>query len=241
MRPMKAILRNEGVRRVLCRIAALYIRLVWWTGRWTVDGGDVPAAFWRDGRPFILAFWHGRLLMMPHCWRRDRPIHMLISQHRDGRLIAHTVAAFGIGWVQGSSSKGGSAALRTMLKNLKAGEWVGITPDGPRGPRMRASDGVVQVARLARVPVIPATYGAARGRTLSTWDRFLVPWPFSRGVILWGRPIEVPHDADVEAKRREIEAALTALTMEADRRTGRAPVEPDAAPAPTGDEAAEGA
>lgn len=241
MRPAQTILRNEGVRWFLCRLVAFYVRIVWWTGRWRSEGREIPEALWRDGKPFILAFWHGRLLMMPYCWRRDRPIHMLISQHRDGRLIAHTVESFGIRWVQGSSSRGGAAALRTMLKVMKAGEWVGITPDGPRGPRMRASDGVVQVARMAGVPVIPASYGAVRGRVLGSWDRFLVPWPFTRGVILWGRPIEVARDADLEAKRREVEDALTALTQEADRRTGRDPVAPAAEPASAPQDAAEGA
>lgn len=240
MRPLKAILRNEGVRRVLCRIAGLYVRLVWLTGRWTIEGDAVPEARWDRGAPFLLAFWHGRLLMMPYCWRRGQPIHMVISEHRDGRLIANTMKPFGIDSIQGSSSRGGVEALRVMKKTVKAGHCIGVTPDGPRGPRMRASVGIVRIARMTGVPVIPATYGASRGRTLASWDRFLVPWPFTRGVILWGAPIEVSAKDDIEAKRQEVEDALTALQQEADRRTGRPPVEPDAAPAPRSEDAAEG-
>jgi len=210
-------------------LGAQYIRFAHATGRWQVIGGAAAQAMWRDGKPFILCFWHGRLLMMPYCWPRDRTIHMLISQHRDGQIIARTVGHFGIRTVAGSSSKGGAQALRAMVKALKAGEWVGITPDGPRGPRMRASDGVVSLARLAGVPIIPATFGAARGRVLGSWDRFLVAWPFGRGVIVWGDPIEVPRDADataLEAARQSVEDALNDITAEADRLTGRAPVEP---------------
>ena len=154
---------------------------------------------------------------------------MLISQHRDGLLIAHTVAHFGIRTAAGSTTRGGAGALRTMLKALKAGEWVGITPDGPRGPRMRASDGIVHVARMAGVPILPATFGISRGRVLGTWDRFLVAWPFARGVIVWGDPIEVArdaNDADVEAARQAVEDGLNAITAEADRLSDRAPIPP---------------
>ena len=154
---------------------------------------------------------------------------MLISQHRDGQIIARTVGHFGIKTVAGSSSKGGAQALRAMVKALKAGDCVGITPDGPRGPRMRATDGAVALARLSGAPIIPATFGAARGKVLPSWDRFLVAWPFGRGVIVWGDPIEVPRDADaaqLDASRLRVEGALNAITAEADRLTGRAPVEP---------------
>ncbi len=226
MSPLKAILKSDGVRDVLCWLGAQYIRLVFATGRWTVVRGEGPRAFWRDGKAFILCFWHGRLLMMPYCWKRTAPIHMLISQHRDGQIIAKTVGHFGIRTVAGSSTRGGAAALRSMLKALKAGEWVGITPDGPRGPRMRASEGIVQVARMSGVPVIPCTFSIGRGRVLSTWDRFLVAWPFASGAFVWGEPIEVARDAEVEPARLRIEEALNAITAEADRLVGRAPVEP---------------
>ncbi len=231
---IKRFLRSEGLRAVLCWLGAQYIRLVHVTGRWWVEGDAAAQDHWRDGRPFILCFWHGRLLMMPHCWPRRRVIHMLISQHRDGQIIARTVGHFGIKTVSGSSSKGGAQALRAMVRALRAGECVGITPDGPRGPRMRASDGIVNLARLAGVPIIPATFGAASGRVLGTWDRFLVAWPFGRGVIVWGKPIEVPRDADgidLETARRAVEERLNAITAEADRLTGRSPVPPAEAPA----------
>lgn len=241
MRPLKRVLRSEAVRRLFCWLAAHYIRLVHLSGRWRVVGGEVPKRYWDEGKPFILAFWHGRLLMMPYCWDHRRTIHMLISQHRDGQLIARTVGHFGIRTAAGSSTRGGAQALRAMVKALANGDYVGVTPDGPRGPRMRASDGIVSVARLAGVPVIPAAFGATRGRFLDTWDRFLLAWPFGRGVVVWGEPIAVDRDAGVdaaEAARRRIEDGLNAVTSEADRLCGRAPVEPE--PAPAGTPASEG-
>jgi len=228
---VKKLMKSDGFRRFACWVGAHYIRFVHATGRWRTIGAETPEKFWAEGRPFILCFWHGRLLMMPHCWNRTKPIHMLISQHRDGQLIANTVAHFGIQTVAGSSSRGGAQALRAMVKALKAGECVGITPDGPRGPRMRASDGIVSVARMAGVPIIPATYSTNRGRLLKSWDRFLVAWPLGRGVVVWGEPIEVPRDADTDALedlRRQVEDGLNAITEEADRQMGRSPVAPDA-------------
>lgn len=229
MRPVKRLLANDGVRGVLCFIGALYIRAVHATTRWRVVRGEIPAAFWNDRKPFILAFWHGRLLLMPYCWRRDRRIEMLISEHRDGRIIAKTVSHFGIDTVTGSSTRGGTAALRRMVNTLRDGGHVGVTPDGPRGPRMRASDGVVAVAKLSGVPVIPATYAVTRRRVLGTWDRFVVAWPFNRGVIVWGQPVDVARDADataLESARQAIEDGLNAITAEADRMVGQAAIDP---------------
>jgi len=229
---LKRLSRSTAARTTLCWVAAQYIRFIYLTGRWRIEGADIPGRFWDANEPFIIAFWHGRLLMMPYAWRRDRHINMLTSQHRDGELIARTIAHFGIGVVRGSSSRGGAAALRAMVKALGRKEYVGVTPDGPHGPRMRATDGVVAVARLADVPIIPATYGTTRRRVLPSWDRFILPLPFARGVILWGEPLRVPADADgaaIEAFRQRLEVTLTALSDEADRRCGQAPILPDVA------------
>ncbi|TAN79409.1 MAG: DUF374 domain-containing protein [Magnetospirillum sp.] len=236
----KRIGKSEGLRGLLCWLGSLYIRLVHLTSRWQVVNGDHAKALWDADRPFILAFWHGRILMMPKSWRASVPIHMLISQHRDGQLIAHTVAHFGIDTVAGSTTRGGSAALRAMLKFLKSGECVGITPDGPKGPRMRASMGIVNVARLAGVPILPATFSTSRRRLLGSWDRFAVALPFSAGVFVWGDPITVPRDAadeQLEVARRAVEDSLNAITVAADRLLGLTTPEP-AAEGPAEEEAA---
>jgi lysophospholipid acyltransferase (LPLAT)-like uncharacterized protein len=234
MRPLKRLLRSEWVLKTLCWLVHLYIRLVYATGHWTVEGAEIPRAVLAQGRPFILAFWHGRLLMMPMAWQRLAPMHMLISNHRDGRIIADAVRYFDIEWLAGSSSEGGLAALRQMVKHLKAGDCVGITPDGPRGPAMRAGLGIVATAKLAQVPVVPITYATRRRRVLGTWDRFHLPIPPTAGVFLWGEPIEVPADADeamLEHHRLLVETTMNALSAEADRRMGHAAVALDP-PAP---------
>jgi lysophospholipid acyltransferase (LPLAT)-like uncharacterized protein len=216
-------LRSAWLRRVACWLVYRYIRFVYLTNRWRVEGEDRPRRFSREGRSFIVAFWHGRLLMMPLAWHGLVPFHMLISAHRDGRIIAGAMTYFGIETIAGSTSRGGSAALRTMLKRLREGGCVGITPDGPRGPAMTASIGIVNVARLARVPILPLTYATSRRRVLRTWDCFHLALPFGRGVYLWGEPIEIAADLDdtgLECARGLIETRMVEMVRDADSRVG---------------------
>jgi len=216
-------LRSDWLRRRLCWLIHLYIRFVHWTSHWTVEGEAIPRGLRREGKPFILAFWHGRMLMIPLAWQQLAPMHMLISGHRDGRIIADAVRYFGIDSIAGSSTAGGTAALRAMVRHVRRGDCVGITPDGPNGPAMHATTGIVAAAKLARVPIIPITYATSRRRILATWDRFHLPFPWSRGVYLWGEAIAVPEalvEAAVERWRRSIEERMVAQTAEADRRVG---------------------
>jgi 3-deoxy-D-manno-octulosonic-acid transferase len=217
----RRIVRSDRLRRLLCWVIQLYIRFVYLTNRWSVEGGEIPRQLRDSGRAFILAFWHGRLLMIPMAWQRLAPMHMLISAHRDGRIIADAVTYFGVNSIAGSTRRGGSSALRLMLKQLAAGDCVGITPDGPRGPAMQASLGIVNVARLARVPIVPVVFATSRRRVLRSWDRFHLAKPFGRGVFIWGKPIEVEPDLDdagVERARLLVETRMNEMADEAGRR-----------------------
>jgi lysophospholipid acyltransferase (LPLAT)-like uncharacterized protein len=219
----RRLLRNARLRRAACWCIQCYIRFVFLTTSWSIEGAEWARRLCAERKPFILAFWHGRLLMIPMAWQRLAPMHMLISAHPDGQIIADAVTYFGVNSVAGSTSRGGSAALRTMVKRLKEGDCVGITPDGPRGPAMTASIGIVNLARLARVPILPITYATSRRRMLATWDGFHLPWPFGRGVYLWGEPIDIPVQLDengLESVRRLVEARMVEMVSEADDRVG---------------------
>src|SRR5258708_29172866 len=130
----RRVLRSDRLRRLLCWVIQVYIRFVSLTNRWTLEGGEIPRQLRDSGQAFILAFWHGRLLMIPMAWQRLAPMHMLISAHRDGRIIANAVTYFGVNSIAGSTRRGGSAALRLMLKQLAAGDPAGTPPAGPRAP-----------------------------------------------------------------------------------------------------------
>lgn len=218
--PLKTLLKSAALRSLACAVAALYTRFVHLTTRWQEVDKAKAAGLWEAQAPFIVAHWHGRIMMLAFAWRRQSPIKMLISQHRDGELIAKTVAHLGVGAVRGSSSRDGAGALRAMVRLIKQGDCVGITPDGPRGPRMRASNGVISLARLCGVPIIPLSYSTSRRRVLGSWDRFTVALPFARGVFIWGEPISVPRQAgpeELERYRLAVEAELIAITARADR------------------------
>ena len=188
---------------MLCWIIASYIRLVWRTGRWTIVGGAA------------------------------QDINVMISNHRDGRMIARAVRFFGIRVIAGSTSKGGASAFRSAVRALRDNAILSITPDGPRGPRMRASDGVAVLARFTGAPVYPVAFSTSRRKVLGSWDRFILPLPFSRGVFVWGAPVEAdPEDSEetVETMRLKIEEALNTVTEKADTLTGQLVVTPAAAP-----------
>jgi len=222
----KRFVRSRFGRRAIVATGIGYLRLVRATSRWRTVGAEIPERLWAAQQPFIVCFWHERLLLMSFAWDYARPFSMLNSMHVDGRLIAEITSHFGVGSISGSSTRGGTAALRALLAALKSGASVGLTLDGPRGPRRQASVGVVQFARLGRVPIVPLTAATSRRRVLGTWDRFQVNLPFSRGVYVWGDPIEVPADADaagIEAMRARLESELTRLGDEADRLVGHAP------------------
>lgn len=210
---------------------ALLIAVVRRTTRWRTvfsaqDAETRVRAAWAGERPVIVAFWHNRLTMMPYCWPSDGPFHMLISSHPDGQLIARTVKHFGIDTVTGSSTRGGSEALRALVRLIKNGVSVGITPDGPRGPRMHASDGAIALARLSGAPILPAAVSVGRRVVMNTWDRLIVALPFGEGAMVWGAPIYVTGESDPSAMRELLERELTWVSAEADRLVGHAPIAP---------------
>jgi lysophospholipid acyltransferase (LPLAT)-like uncharacterized protein len=228
----KQIGRKPAVQRLLAALAAGFMGAVKTTTRWKTVNGGVAAAAWAGEKPVIVAFWHNRLAMMPACWPSREPFHMLISSHPDGRLIAGTVAHFGIGTVAGSSTRGGGEAVRQLLRHLKNGESIGVTPDGPRGPRMHVGDGVLMLARLSGMPILPASISVSRRKVLNTWDRLIVPLPFGHGAMIWGEPIVVPRDADetmVAALREKLTGELNRVSAEADTMTGCEVIMPAAA------------
>jgi lysophospholipid acyltransferase (LPLAT)-like uncharacterized protein len=151
-----------------------------------------------------------------HRWQK---IHVLISQHRDGELIARIIERLGFVSVRGSTTRGGTKAIFEMAEKGASGYDVAITPDGPRGPRFKVQLGTIYIAQRSQMPIIPITNAAKSCWTLSSWDGFLIPKPFSKVVILIGEPIYVPLEStpqELEEKREELEKRLVDLTQKAD-------------------------
>jgi len=214
---------------------ASYIRLVHRTGRWELRCDPATARLIRARRPFIGAFWHGRMLMMAAAWRavlaeigvsQALQPHVVSSDHRDGRLMARATRRFGLATVFGSTGQGRVSLLRAARRVIEQGQIAVFTPDGPRGPRMRAKPGVVRLAMATEVPIVPVTFAASNQRLLGSWDRFALALPFARGVMAFGAPLELARDGDPEAACRLLEQRLNQLTGDADRALGLTPIEP---------------
>lgn len=175
------------------------------------------------GRNVIFVLWHGRLL--PLSWfHRDWKLVTLISASADGEYIARIVRRWGYDVVRGSSSRRGSEALRDLVRSVRSGRSLAITPDGPRGPRERMKPGPLLIARLTGAPLLPVSASADRAWWFEGWDRFLVPRPFSRVAIAYGEPVWIPRDADeaqMAALGGDIEARINRVTAIADEACAR--------------------
>jgi lysophospholipid acyltransferase (LPLAT)-like uncharacterized protein len=183
-----------------------------------ITGHEVDRAIIRSRKPAIYVLWHGRLLPCAFHYR-DLDFGTMITRNRDGDYITGMIERWGFNVVRGSSSRGGSAALRSVLRLLRSGRAVALTPDGPRGPRQTMKVGPLIAAQIARVPIVPVSAGAARAWYFGRWDRFLVPKPFTRIPVGVGEPIEVPEDAGdgkLEEIRLSIERRLNQLTDQVD-------------------------
>ena len=141
----------------------------------------------------------------------------MISQSKDGEFIAKSVERLGIHSIRGSSSRGGGRALAEMMRILKQGGIVALTPDGPRGPVFEVQTGVVQLAQKMECPVIPLAMATKRKKIFSSWDRFEIPYPFNRISVVYGDPMFFSKEENLEACCLRLKMSLDEVTREGDR------------------------
>jgi len=159
----------------------------------------------------IIAFWHGELLLMPYMYsfyRKENPkAKVIISEHFDGNLIAKTLSFFGLGTIRGSSTRGGVKALIESLKYLQQGYDIGITPDGPKGPRHSVSDGMIVMAKKADVKIVLVEIIPSKYWQLNSWDRFIIPKPFGHIDYFISETYDI-KDMEMEEARDFIQKGL---------------------------------
>jgi lysophospholipid acyltransferase (LPLAT)-like uncharacterized protein len=197
-------------------LAAAYLRWVDLTSRILWVNRSIRDKLESEGRGFIYAFWHGRqvFLVVTHSGPRSHP---LISLSKDGDLIARVCRSFGVVAIRGSSSRGGASALFTMKTALDAGENVGFTPDGPKGPFQQIQPGILYLAQKMGRPIVPVAYGAKKCWTFKgRWDEFIVPKPFNRISMVYGEPVFVTPEDDLVKKALELKTRLDEVTRQAD-------------------------
>ncbi len=200
-------------------LGATLLRILGATWRVRVEGPD-PFA---DGRPFVGVIWHRGMLIAAHLWR-GRGIAVPVSRSRDGDLITAVLRRLGFAdGPRGSSSRGGTEALRGAVRLLDQGCVVAVLSDGPRGPARVLKPGVIAMARNAGVPLVHAGLSARPCIRFGSWDRALLPLPFARVECRYGTAFTVPKSitgAEFDGLRARTEAALETLTRELDARTG---------------------
>jgi lysophospholipid acyltransferase (LPLAT)-like uncharacterized protein len=171
----------------------------------------------------IYAFWHGRLLPLSYL-HRNEGANVLVSTHQDGEYITRVIHGLGFETSRGSSTRGGTAALRDLMATASRGVDLAITPDGPRGPRERCQPGVVFLARKLGLPVVPVGVCFRPSLRLKSWDRFMIPLPFAGGIEIYGEPVMYDNarssENSVKQDIKDLEMRLRSVTEEADNACG---------------------
>jgi len=231
----KRLLRRPSVQSALGWSVAQYMRLIKRTTRWDVRNAERVSHILGSGNGVIALTWHSRFLMLTAAWEADElDPYVMISRSRDGAVVSGTCKALGLKTIRGSrkkkgKDKGGDAAAAAAMTAVRSGGCVVITPDGPRGPRQRLGEGPLRLARATGAPLMPCTFAVARRKQFSSWDRFVLPKLFGKGMILWGTPVAVPADTSDDALediRLSIESEMNALLAQGDSELGHTPVEP---------------
>jgi len=235
---LKQLLGNSVVQFVIGRTIGLYMLLVGVTTRWTRVNEAAVKPFWTGNGKLVACIWHGRFVQVHKLWAfgkgKTKGV-FLISRSREGGIVTHASRTVGAEVIRGSSakrgySKGGAEAVREMVRHIEGGGCMGMTPDGPKGPRMRAKLAPVQVAKLAQAPMMCLAWSTNWRIVFDSWDRFILPLPFGRGALIWSDPIAPPSpdasDAEMEAVRLKLEAEMNRIAAEADRLAGVPVIEP---------------
>jgi lysophospholipid acyltransferase (LPLAT)-like uncharacterized protein len=224
---------HRADRRWRSRMRDMYLRLLTVVAPYLISGAlrllsktvrvrfanaEELFACWERGEQVIVAFWHDRVVMMPIAYR-GRGLCIMNSQHRDGEIATRALARWGIRSVRGSATRGGALGFMQLVNAFRDGYDLAVVPDGPRGPRHVAKAGVIHLARATGAPVFPVSYAATGRRRLRSWDRLLIPLPFSSILFVAGEPLAVPRhmaDDEIEAKREALEARLNEITRTAE-------------------------
>lgn len=201
-------------------LGSLLVRALISTLRVRIVGGKYPPRPANTG--IVQCFWHAQLLSLAYLYRNTNA-HVLVSSHRDGEYIVRVTNRLGFGAVRGSSTRGGARLLGEALDKLSKGIDIAVTPDGPRGPRHEFKRGALFLAKESGAPIVLGACVPRKAWRLRSWDRFYIPKPFSRAVLVVGEHIHIPKTLtgeEMEEKRLELQDKLNELTRQAEEMTG---------------------
>jgi len=213
----KKLLKHFIVQQLLALIAFIYIVFVKITSNIKYENIDSPTKYWKNKKPFILAFWHGQLMTFSYTWKINKKLNILASSHSDGRFGASIARYFKVNNIP-ISSDSNNLSLRPIFKILNSNNYIAITPDGPRGPKEKVSEGIIKIAKISKVPIIPVGFGSSKNFCLKSWDSFLITLPFSKCRIVWGDSITIPEnleDQEIATYKKIIEEKINECVKKA--------------------------
>jgi lysophospholipid acyltransferase (LPLAT)-like uncharacterized protein len=230
---MKSLLNSSFMQNLIAAVVVGYLKFVYATTRWQIENQAPVEALWDAKGPVVLMFWHERLHLGHACWPRGRaqPVCVLASLSKSGEVSMKINTHFGYHSIRGSSAKksdpakqkGGAQAFRELLRWLKKGGCVTMTPDGPRGPRREMTEGTLRLSQMTGAPMILVGESSSSFIQLKTWDEMRIPLPFGRGAIVWEVLPPVPSDIDevgMETLCEQTGKALSDVTDRADALIG---------------------
>ena len=214
------------IQTLLSLIGSIYVLTVYKTSKVNLKNRKKIENLLERNESFIYSFWHDQLLMCPLTWQSNSNIKVLISKHRDGDIIAQLISNLGFEAIRGSThktnkikNKGGLLSARKMIKSLKNGISIGISPDGPKGPRHKVSEGILSISRLSESVILPVGIGFKKKWVLNTWDKFIIPKPFNEITVIWGDPIPaITNKKNNHQFKTKLESKMNNLTAQANKK-----------------------
>ena len=213
------------IQTLISLIGSIYVLTVYKTSKVNLKNRKKIENLLERNESFIYSFWHDQLLMCPLTWQSNSNIKVLISKHRDGDIIAQLISNLGFEAIRGSThktnkikNKGGLLSARKMIKSLKNGISIGISPDGPKGPRHKVSEGILSISRLSKSVILPVGIGFKKKWVLNTWDKFIIPKPFNEITVVWGDPISaITNEKNNHQFKIKLESKMNNLTAQANK------------------------
>ena len=209
---IKKFLQNELIQNIAGFLISLYIKICFHTSLWYVRNNKSIKNHIKKKSKIIVIFWHNRLLMAPFCWEYKNNFKMLISSHRDGRIISSAVSYLGIDTIEGSSNKNKITSAKQIINELNQKNIIGITPDGPRGPNQKIKEGLISMQKKTNSVIFTLCYSAKFYKQFSSWDKFMFVYPFNKFVAIWGNPV-------IYDKKKSLSQNISIVQNELDRVT----------------------
>ena len=215
MRIIKRFSKTSFGQKIIGFLFYLITKIIFLSIRWKFYNEDQKSNIFNVDNQYIFCCWHNRLFLGPHLLPRNRIINALQSSHSDGMITSIAFKYLGMNVILGSSMKGGMQAFRKMVKCIQNGESIAITPDGPKGPKESVKEGIIKLAQITGAPIVPLVWTTKKFKLIDSWDHFVIPFPFSKGIYTFGKPIYIDKkisENDFEILRLEVENEIKRLT-----------------------------